>query len=585
MTSAFIIVVHSEFRPDRNEETTALLRVIIHTLDNTTFGGQVPSVPQWAGPPHRIIQVQSILFASLSASLLSALLAMLGKQWLNRCMPIDMRGTIIQRSQYRQRKLDGIVSWYFHYVMESLSVMLQAALLLLGCALSRYLWEINTTVASVVLGVTTLGSLFYLFILVAGAVSKNCPYQTPGANIIRHIPDAISRVPILLLRVQDAVFRFVRVLLHRIPHILHHVRGTLSRVPNILRHPLLISDVPHLDLSAAIEGSWFCTMLVEIQPEFRAAQRTLRGIAAMVFHLLLVHVFLLPAWLIADVCRLAIWLSVGFVRRVNRARVEPHAEQTTEQRMVTHIMDLRCVLWTLQTSVDGPARWSALDYLATMALDDFNPIQFVGGWFNIFLICIQVTDGNAMIIQGFEWLAERSSLFCLHMLSHLVVADPMSGALEGVRQQYARVFPPRTNFHDLPASHNLGIIHNILYSNPTEDLGNALLAEGPIRPLFVARPPRWRVQWNDYRPSGSEHTTIARALTRFAQFEYKKSGQHAKVPRWLLRFALHSLSQNPLPPPSVILDSLSIVAIDLGCTVPKAITVEPPTRGEFVLSG
>ena len=99
-----------------------------------------------------IVQVQAILFASLAASLLSALLAMLGKQWLNRYESVDMRGSAIKRSQNRQRKLDGINDWYFDRVMESLPLMLQAALLLLGCALSRYLWEINTTVALVVLG-------------------------------------------------------------------------------------------------------------------------------------------------------------------------------------------------------------------------------------------------------------------------------------------------------------------------------------------------------------------------------------------------------------------------------------------------
>ena len=87
-----------------------------------------------------------------------------------------MRGTAIERSQNRQRKLDGVVTWYFDHVMESLPLMLQAALLLLGCALSRYLWGINLTVASVVLSVTLVGITFYAFIIVAGADSESCPY-------------------------------------------------------------------------------------------------------------------------------------------------------------------------------------------------------------------------------------------------------------------------------------------------------------------------------------------------------------------------------------------------------------------------
>jgi hypothetical protein len=101
-----------------------------------------------------MVDVQAILYASLSGSLLSAFLVMLDKQWLNRYASTDMRGSAIERSQNRQRKLDGIVGWYFDSAMESLQLMLQVTLLLLGCALSRYLW-ISRTIALVVLGVTS----------------------------------------------------------------------------------------------------------------------------------------------------------------------------------------------------------------------------------------------------------------------------------------------------------------------------------------------------------------------------------------------------------------------------------------------
>ena len=187
MTSAFIIQVQPQLQPDTGEETTALLRVLIHKIDNTTFGDNVPTIPQWSGPPRAIIQVQAMLYASLATSLLSAFLAMLGKQWLNQYASTDMRGSAIERSQNRQQKLDGVVAWYFDHVMESLPLMLQIALLLLGCALSFYLQEIDTTIALVVLGVTSFGIIFYALIVIAGAASVSCPYQTPGAHILRHI--------------------------------------------------------------------------------------------------------------------------------------------------------------------------------------------------------------------------------------------------------------------------------------------------------------------------------------------------------------------------------------------------------------
>jgi len=187
VASAFITQVQPQLQKDPNEETAALLCVLIHKIDNTTFGSDVPALPQWTGPARMTVQVQQILYASLAASLLSAFLAMLGKQWLNRYASIDMRGSAIERSQNRQRKLDGIVRWYFDHVLECLPLMLQFALLLLGCALSRYLWDINTAVASVVVGVTSFGMLFYLFIIVAGATSDDCPYQTPWTNLTRRL--------------------------------------------------------------------------------------------------------------------------------------------------------------------------------------------------------------------------------------------------------------------------------------------------------------------------------------------------------------------------------------------------------------
>ena len=186
MTSAFIIDVQPKLQQDPGEEAAALLRVMIYKLDSTTFGGDVPPIPRWSGPPHTIVQVQAILYASLAASLFSAFLAMLGKQWLNRYASIDMRGTAIGRSQNRQRKLNGIVVWYFVHVMESLPLMLQFALLLLGCALSLYIWGTNTTVASVLIGVTSIGVVCYGLIVVAGTASASCPYQTPGAQIFRY---------------------------------------------------------------------------------------------------------------------------------------------------------------------------------------------------------------------------------------------------------------------------------------------------------------------------------------------------------------------------------------------------------------
>jgi hypothetical protein len=110
---------------------------------------------------------------------------MLGKQWLNRYDQIEMRGTLIQRSRHRHRKMTGMAAWHFDITMEALPVMLQIALLLFCYGLSRYLWNVNQTVAAVIIATSSLGFVFYVCIVSAATASYECPYQTPVSLLLQ----------------------------------------------------------------------------------------------------------------------------------------------------------------------------------------------------------------------------------------------------------------------------------------------------------------------------------------------------------------------------------------------------------------
>ena len=163
----------------------ALLEMLLNATTGALPAGSAASVPRWPGPHPVIVQVQCILYATLSATLLASFLAMLGKQWLNRYRQNDTRGSVADRSRVRERKLNGVEIWKFHIVMEALPLILQCALILLGSALSRYLWEVNRSVSSVVIGFTCFGFLFYLLITMISASSFDCPFQTPFSFLIR----------------------------------------------------------------------------------------------------------------------------------------------------------------------------------------------------------------------------------------------------------------------------------------------------------------------------------------------------------------------------------------------------------------
>jgi hypothetical protein len=486
--------VGSELQPDPNDETHALLRILIYKIDNTTFGGNVPTVPQWTGPPRAIVDVQAILFASLAVSLFSAFLAMLGKQWLNRYDSADMRGTVVERSQKRQRKLDGVVAWYFDNVMESLPLMLQAALLLFGCALSRYLWETNMTIASVVLGVTSFGVLSYLFIVVAGTASESCPYQTPGAHILcHHLLPALRSVPSKF----EASYCY-----KASTGWWEDLEGPWYSVSNITYQPLLL-------LLLLLIG-----LILDVYYLGRVIYRSLVSFGGTMYHLFM------------DTS-----LSV----------------RTRDLVQLAITLDLRCVSWMLQTSLDKAFHLSTLRYLAAIPeLHYFDP-SLVVGCLNVLLSCVNVVDNALVMVLGLEQLATLSASCFLRTFCHFFVMDPNSSTLTDLRRRYRRVLYSRwVDFRDLPFRHTM-IAANILVNQ-------------------LSKPPKqWR--WYEHnRPSTQEHVQLARCIADVAQVEHQRRGRK-KVPRWTIRFARDSLPLDPPPPPIVVADCLMIIAIDLGCDV------------------
>jgi len=67
--------------------------------------------------------------------------------------------------------------------------MLQIALLLLTCGLCQYTWSVNTSVARVIISFTVIGFVFYLWVVVVGTSSHECPFQTPASITLRYLKD------------------------------------------------------------------------------------------------------------------------------------------------------------------------------------------------------------------------------------------------------------------------------------------------------------------------------------------------------------------------------------------------------------
>ena len=397
-----------------------------------------------------------------------------------------MRGSAIERSQNRQRKLDGIIRWYFDSVMESLPLMLQVALLLLGCALSRYLWKISSTIASVVLGVTSFGLLFYLFILIAGTIWESCPYQTPGSTFFRYLGPTARRI----FQTTPSPFRASEVI------------RTIKK--NIWRYRPFSS----------------------------------RGRTTLFFSDLVRHI---PSALAADVRRLGWAVIQPLYVPLTMAYRSIRGTSSTPRQILDHqptVLDFRCTSWALRTSLERPVHLSTLKYLVAIT-DNANFDSTVAiDCFNVFVGYVRVSGGRMVFMRGLEELATVSARCLLQAFHHLSATHPTSSVLADLLRCYERAFPAEIDFRGLLFCHTMTNIH-----------------------ALVNR--RWsprNIWWHNYRTSNQELIPFARHMVDAAHAEYQ---QNNRVPRWILRFALHFLSLDPPPPTSVLADCLTIIVIAL----------------------
>ena len=163
-------------QPNPSDLTNALLLQILQHSDS--FVAPITDIS-----PNLVI-AQSILFASLAVTLLAAFITVLIKRWiLYYGQPSVQEGDIVKRGEERQLKFDILHKWGPGFILELPPVLLQIALLLFDAGLVLYLWDLNPSAASVVLGITLIGLLFYGLITVVGIIRRDWPFQTHASNI------------------------------------------------------------------------------------------------------------------------------------------------------------------------------------------------------------------------------------------------------------------------------------------------------------------------------------------------------------------------------------------------------------------
>lgn len=168
---------------DASSETNALPRLLVVKVDNTTLtpSGLSPAFT----PDSRSVLENCLLYSSLCCSLLAAVGAMLGKEWLQSFDRSGQAGPLEQQGRSRQRKYNGVQQWHLETIILFLSNILLLSILLFLNGLALFLFSVNKAVAAVVIAFMVLGATLSSATYVAGATSSLCPYQTAVSWAIR----------------------------------------------------------------------------------------------------------------------------------------------------------------------------------------------------------------------------------------------------------------------------------------------------------------------------------------------------------------------------------------------------------------
>ncbi|KAG8941021.1 hypothetical protein FRC03_004918, partial [Tulasnella sp. 419] len=195
INTAFIIESIKDLKRDQAETTNELLRVLIRNLhDPSAYSSQDVNAPAKFKASRVAILVNSNFFASLSCALLTALGAVMAKQWLNHYENDGPPKPVPEKCRERQMKLVGFGKWRLEGIIEALPILLQLSLFLFFAGLTRWFWDVNLPVSLVILSFSCIALLFYLITTGISIWYPWSPFQSPISRYLRGALDGVQGV-------------------------------------------------------------------------------------------------------------------------------------------------------------------------------------------------------------------------------------------------------------------------------------------------------------------------------------------------------------------------------------------------------
>lgn len=168
---------------DPGDETNRLLRLLVQGAGNTTSDLGPPPFT----PPYDAVHVNQLFSASLTCSLLAALGALFGQQWIASYKRRPNGGFEEERRE-RQRRVLGAKRWKLEFILQLvLPVLLQGSVIVFLVGMAIYLNSLSAPVAQPSIIISWIGVAAVAITITFALVDPQCPFKTPFSDIAQFL--------------------------------------------------------------------------------------------------------------------------------------------------------------------------------------------------------------------------------------------------------------------------------------------------------------------------------------------------------------------------------------------------------------
>ncbi|KAG8854661.1 hypothetical protein FRB91_003241 [Serendipita sp. 411] len=186
VTTGFIIETYKGLTAESTDRIEQLLGSILLRMGNSSAPYHVEDIPSKAfNSRPQIIVTNSLLFLSLTFSLISALLAILVKQWTRRIF-LGLKSIPSKRDRAREHffRMEGVKRWNLSNLIAAIPMLLHLALFFFFTGILFWLSPQNETIWVVVLIAAGLGLILYIAGAITPCIWHDSPYVWPFSTFL-----------------------------------------------------------------------------------------------------------------------------------------------------------------------------------------------------------------------------------------------------------------------------------------------------------------------------------------------------------------------------------------------------------------